>query len=172
VASITWTTQAQVRHTDAMPPSTFRDSADAVAKGLIAGVVGAAAMSATKHAEYHLRRRPPDTAPAAAAARLLGVQPVNRKRRQQFGELVHWVYGTAWGGGRGVLELTCLPGPIVTTAHLALIGGVKVLVLPRLRVVPGWREWQPGDVGLDAGHHLIYALTVSGVYRWLDRHLT
>lgn len=155
-----------------MPRFTFRDSADAVAKGLIAGVAGAAAMSATKHAEYELRRRPPDSAPAAAAARLLGVQPVNRKRRQQFGELVHWVYGTVWGGGRGLLELTCLPSPTITATHLALVSGVKALVLPRLQVVPDWREWQPKEVAFDAGHHIVYVLTVSGVYRWLDRHLT
>jgi hypothetical protein len=79
------------------------DVAAAVGKGLFAGAAGTVAMTVSSTIEMKLRRRPPSSAPARAAAKLLGVEPVDEKAEARFSNIVHWGYGTAWGCVRRLL---------------------------------------------------------------------
>src|SRR6476646_1031960 len=78
----------------------LRAIATEVGSGLLAGLAGAAAMTIASTIEMKLRRRPPSTAPADAAGKVLHVQPRDDQGKQRFGTLVHYAYGTAWGLGR------------------------------------------------------------------------
>ena len=53
------------------------DLAAAVGKGLFAGAAGTVAMTVSSTIEMKLRGRLPSSAPARAAAKLLGVEPVD-----------------------------------------------------------------------------------------------
>jgi hypothetical protein len=66
------------------------DVAAAFGKGLFAGVAGTAAMTASSTLEMKLRNRGASSAPADAAAKVLGVEPVDEEARARFSNLVHW----------------------------------------------------------------------------------
>ncbi len=86
------------------------DVAAAIGKGLFAGVAGTAAMTASSTIEAKLRGRGSSSIPGQAAAKVLGVEPVDEGSGARFSNLVHQGYGTAWRGACGLLEAAGLPG--------------------------------------------------------------
>ncbi|HEX2182264.1 MAG TPA: hypothetical protein VHH10_08250 [Rubrobacteraceae bacterium] len=143
--------------------------ASAVGKGLFAGVAGTAAMTVSSTLEMKLRGRPASSAPARAAEKVLGVQPVDEEAEARFSNLVHWGYGTAWGGVRGLIAAAGLAGPAATAAHLAAVWGSEQVMLPALDVAPALTEWGAEEVAIDAFHHLVYAAATGVAYSLLDR---
>ena len=91
--------------------------AAAFGKGIFAGVAGTAAMTLSSTIEMNVRGRPASSTPARAAAKVLGVEPVNEDSEGRFSNLVHWGYGTAWGGARGLLAAAGLSGPAATASR-------------------------------------------------------
>ena len=80
------------------------DVAAAFGKGIFAGVAGTAAMTLSSTIEMKLGG-PASSTPAQAAAKVLGVEPVDGESEPRFSNLVHWGYGTAWvglGGSSGL----------------------------------------------------------------------
>jgi len=145
------------------------DIAAAFGKGIFAGVAGTAAMTASSTIEMKLRGRPASSTPAKAAAKVLGVEPVDEKAEARFSNLVHWGYGSVWGGARGLLAAAGLSGPAATAAHLGAVWGSEQVVLPALRVTPPLTEWGAKEVAIDALHHLVYAGATGVAYSLLDR---
>lgn len=146
------------------------DIAASVGKGLFAGAAGTAAMTVSSTMEMKLRDRPASSAPARAAAKLLGVQPVDEEAEARFSNLVHWGYGTAWGCVRGLLAAAGLSGPAATAAHFAAVWGSEQVMLPALDVAPPLTEWGAEEVAIDAFHHLVYAAATGVAYSLLDRN--
>ena len=66
------------------------DVAGALGKGLVAGMVGTAAMTVSSTIEAKLRKREGSTAPADAAGEVLGIQPRNAEGKAWFSNVVHW----------------------------------------------------------------------------------
>jgi hypothetical protein len=145
------------------------DIAASFGKGIFAGVAGTAAMTISSTVEMKLRGRAASSAPAQAAARVLGVEPVNEESEARFSNLVHWGYGTAWGGVRGLLEAAGVSGPAATAAHLGAVWGIEQVMLPALGVVPPLTEWGAEEVAIDALHHIVYAGATGMVYSLLHR---
>jgi hypothetical protein len=141
------------------------DVAAAFGKGLFAGVAG----TASSTLEMKLRNRGASSAPADAAAKVLGVEPVDEEARARFSNLVHWGYGTAWGGVRGLLAATGLSGGKATAAHLGLVWGSEQMMLPALGVMPPLTEMGAKEIAVDAMHHLVYATATGAAYSLLDR---
>jgi hypothetical protein len=144
------------------------DIAAAFGKGIFAGAAGTAAMTVSSTIEMKLRGRPASSAPAQAAAKVLGVEPVDEESEARFSNLVHWGYGTAWGGARGLLAATGLSGPAATTAYFAVVWGSEQVMLPTLGVTPPLTEWGAKEVAIDALHHLVYAGATGIAYSLLD----
>ena len=65
------------------------DIAAAFGKGLFAGVAATAGMTASSMLEMKLRGRGPSGAPARAAAKVLGVEPIDEESEARFSNLVH-----------------------------------------------------------------------------------
>ena len=65
------------------------DVAAAVGKGLFAGAAGTAAMTVSSSVEAKLRGRGASSTPAQAAAKVLGVEPVDEASEARFSNLVH-----------------------------------------------------------------------------------
>jgi hypothetical protein len=83
--------------------------AAAFGKGIFAGVAGTVAMTLSSTIEMKVRGRPASSTPALAATKVLGVEPVDEEAKARFSNLVHWGYGTAWGGVRGFSRLRGSP---------------------------------------------------------------
>ena len=145
------------------------DVAAAVGKGLFAGVAGTAAMTASSTLEAKLRGRGASSTPAQAAQKVLGVEPIDEGSEARFSNLVHWGYGTVWGGARGLLAAAGLSGPTATAAHLGAVWGSEQIMLPALDVTPPLTEWGVEEIAIDALHHLVYATTTGLAYSYLDR---
>jgi hypothetical protein len=146
------------------------DIAAAFGKGLFAGVAGTAAMTASSTIEMKLRGRLPSSAPATAAAKVLGVEPKGQKEEARFSNIVHWGYGTSWGTVRGLIGAVGLRGPRATAAHLAAVWGSEQVMLPALGVAPPLWEWGAKEVAIDGFHHLVYAGATSMAYALLDSY--
>ncbi|PZS28664.1 MAG: hypothetical protein DLM59_14180 [Pseudonocardiales bacterium] len=148
------------------------DVAGAVGKGLAAGLVGTAAMTVSSSLEAKLRQREPSTAPAKAAAKVLGVQPRSQAAEARFSTLVHWGYGTSWGAVRGLLAGIGLSPAGATAGHLAAVWGSELVMLPKLGVAPPIREWGAEEIAIDGFHHLVYGTATGLAYLLLDRWST
>ena len=145
------------------------DVAAAFGKGIFAGVGGTAAMTISSTIEMKARGRPASSTPALAAAKVLGVEPVDEEAKARFSNLVHWGYGSAWGGARGLLAAAGLSGPAATAVHLGAVWGSEQVMLPALGVTPPLTEWGVKEVAIDALHHLVYAGATGVAYALLDR---
>ncbi len=145
------------------------DVAGALGKGLVAGAVGTAAMTVSSTVEAKLRHRKGSTAPADAAAKVLGIEPKDDAAKARFSNLVHWAYGSSWGGYRGLLAGLGLPGVAASAAHMGTVWGSELVMLPALEVAPPLREWGGTAIAIDAWHHLVYVTATGFAYRFLDR---
>ena len=145
------------------------DVAAAVGKGLFAGVAGTVAMTASSTIEMKLRGRPASSAPATAAAKVLGVEPKGQSEEARFASIVHWGYGTSWGAVRGLIGAAGLRGVRANAAHLGAVWGTEQAMLPALGVAPPFWEWGAKEVAIDAFHHLVYAGATGAAYALLDR---
>ena len=97
------------------------DIASAIGKGLIAGAVGTVAITASQMlAQRFLGQEPSDT-PAAAAEKVVGVEPKGEKEKNRLNMLMHFAYGTAWGIPRAIMELFGWRGTKATAAHFAAV---------------------------------------------------
>ena len=115
--------------------------AAAFGKGIFAGVAGTAAMTLSSTIEMKVRGRPASSTPALAAAKVLGVEPVDEEAKARFSNLVHWGYGSAWGGARGLLAAAGLSGLTATAVHFGAVWGSEQAMLPALGVTPPLTEW-------------------------------
>ncbi len=151
---------------------TVGDVAAAVGKGLLAGAVGTAAMTLSSTAEMKLRGREASDAPAQAASKVLGIEPVGDAQTQRFSNLVHWSYGTAWGSVRGLLAMLGLSGAPATAAHMGAVWGAELAMLPALDVAPPVTQWGVKEAAIDAGHHLVYAVATGLAFAFLDHNVS
>jgi lipoprotein signal peptidase len=144
--------------------------AEGVGKGIVAGAVGTAAMTASSTIEARLRRRPFSTAPAKAATRALGIETFDDGAAySRFSNLVHWSYGTGWGIARGVMRALGISPRLATPVHFAALWGSALYTLPKYEVAPPVTEWAAEDVAIDVSHHLVYVAATGAAFELLDR---
>lgn len=149
---------------------TLTTLAHCIGKGLVAGLAGTAAMTVSSTIEAKVRGRQSSSAPADAAAKVLGIEKFSSDAAEQrFGTLVHWGYGTGWGVVRGLLDAGGLPPQAATAAHFAAVWGSEQVMLPALDVAPPVTMWGAEEIAIDAWHHLVYALATGITYKLLTR---
>lgn len=148
---------------------TVGNVAAAVGRGLFAGVVGTAAMTVSSTLEMKLRGRAASSAPAVAAAKVLGVEPKDDAAKARFASVVHWAYGTGWGAARGMVAALGLRNPAAGVTHLGMVWGSELVMLPALEVAPPLKEWGATELTIDALHHALYATATSLAFAVLSR---
>jgi hypothetical protein len=168
-----------------------RTAAGAVGRGLAAGFLGTVAMtgwqllaaklqSAGQESESSTTEsainKPVDpwqeaSVPAQLAKRIIeGVFecPVPPSRIGLLTEVMHWGYGTAWGGAYGLLAGTA--GRSTVRGGLAFGLGVwtssYVELVPTGLYEPPWK-YPPGVIALDLSYHLVYGTGTAVAYRLL-----
>ena len=148
----------------------LRAVAEGAGKGLVAGLAGTAAMTVSSSYEAKRRGRPPSTAPADAAAKVLGIEQfASDAAKDRFSNLVHWGYGTGWGAVRGVLGASEISPLAATAAHGAALYGSEQAMLASLGIAPPFWKWGVTEVGIDLLHHTVYVVATGVAYELLDR---
>src|SRR3954464_14344963 len=149
---------------------TINKLATTIGRGLVAGVAGTAAMTVSSTVEAKLRGRPFSTAPADAAAKVLGIQEfATEGAHSRFSNLVHWGYGTGWGIPRALLGMNGRSSARATAEHLAALWGSEQVMLPALSVAPPITFWGREEIAIDGFHHAVYALSTAAAYEVLKR---
>ena len=139
--------------------------ARAAARGMVAGAVGAVAMTLTQRLEMSLSGRAPSTVPGQVGASLLpGADPSTPADVARLNAPVHWGHGIAMGALHGVLDEAGLHGPAASAAHFALVWGGDAALYRALGIadVP-WR-WSPDELAADLLHKGVYAAVTGAVY--------
>ncbi len=134
----------------------------AIGRGLVAGAAATAAMTVSSTAEMKLRGRPPSTAPAEVAAKVLGVEP---KDEQRFGAIAHLAAGISLGAVRGLLDVAGAPAAPV--AFFAIAWTPDLIAVPAAGAAPPPWKWGAAELAISAAHHLVYAAAGEAVYRAL-----
>jgi hypothetical protein len=142
--------------------------AESVGKGFFAGLVGTGVITASMTAEAKMRRQDLPPVQADAVEKIVGVEPRGEKEKQRLANLVHWQYGTAWGGVRGLLAALGLGPTAATLAHFFLVWSAAGIMLPALGLAPPPTKQPPSEIGMSALHHLLYAGVTTVVYEYLD----
>ena len=140
--------------------------ANGIGKGVLAGVAGTAAMTVSSTVEAKLRGREFSTAPAKAAAKVLGIEtfddgaaysPLLEPRplglRHRLGRRPR----------RHARELGVRPR-LATPAHFARAVGLGALLAAEVDVAPPVTQWERQDVAIDVFHHLVYAAATGFAY--------
>jgi hypothetical protein len=126
-------------------------------RGLLAGAVGAAAMTSVQMAYLRATGREPSTAPGDVGRKLVDVP---RGRRAAFNQAMHMLYGTSWGVPFALLRRSQRGNGLLFGAA---VWGVSLVELPLLDVAaPPWRQ-PPGALALDLGFHLVYGTAAAAV---------
>lgn len=143
-------------------------AASSFGKGLAAGLFGTAVMTAVQMVEMKIQGREPSTAPADAVKKIFGIQPKDEQSEQRLAQAVHFAYGTAWGGVRGLFDeagFGRVGGPL---AHFAAVWGAAAAMLPALDLAPPPSDWSKAQIATDGLHHAVYAAATSAAYAWLS----
>jgi hypothetical protein len=138
-------------------------------RGLLAGLIGTAAMTASSMLEMRLRDRPSSTTPAKAAEKVLDIQAETEAAEERLATAVHWGYGTGWGAVRGLLDVVGARGPLASTLHFGAIWPAALVMLPALRVAKPPTEWGSEELAIDAWHHAVYAAATGLAYDLMAR---
>lgn len=160
----------------------------ALARGAAAGVVGTAAMTAYQtlrsvqngsSVREAVAPDPPaewQDAPAPGQVgyrfvRGLFQKDVSASRATTMTNVVHWLYGTAWGGLYGLVEGTAEVHPLLAGAGFgSVVFANAYAALPAMGLYePAW-EYDAKTLGIDWSYHLVYGVTTAVAFRLLEPH--
>jgi hypothetical protein len=157
---------------------------ESAARGLVAGLVGTAAMTAYQLAVRKMRGERADTpvpdtwAEAPAPARVVKKAAeaagrggaVTKAQVPLLTNLMHWLYGVGWGVVYGVAARGDAADPLAGGATLggALWGAQYGELVPLGIAEPPWRV-PPQELALDLSYHLVYGAGVAAAYAALER---
>lgn len=130
--------------------------------GLLSGLAGTAAMTATQQLEMRLTGREPSATPAEAVCKLLGFETSTREQEQRLAQEAHWTYGTAWGLGQSAVS--GMREPVASLVYFFAVWGVGAALLSATNLAPPPTQWSRKSLLTDAGHHVVYvaASTLTG----------
>ena len=133
----------------------------AIGIGVMAGLVGTAAITISQMIEMKIDGREPSSAPADAASKVLDIKPESEEKKAKVSQQIHWAYGTSWGVARGLLSLAGLKGWKATLVHFGAIWGTANVMLPTLDVAPPATEEDAKTISIDGLHHAVYAVAAG-----------
>ena len=136
----------------------------AIAKGMAAGLVGTAAMTASERIEMAITGREASDVPGQVGAKLLRRQPETAAEMQRLSTQVHWAHGILVGGLRGVLERAGVEGPAASVAHFAALWGGDATMYATLGLAPPPWNWEQEALAVDLLHKGVYAAVTGVVY--------
>ncbi|MEN3282746.1 MAG: hypothetical protein V7607_3886 [Solirubrobacteraceae bacterium] len=145
----------------------------ALARGLLAGAAGTAAMTAAQTLYLKARGEEPSTTPAEVGRRIVeGVlqREVPEERIGLLNNAMHWLYGTSWGAAYGLAQSSrrsrgACDGPVFG----AIVWSASLVHLPAMRLAPPVWEYPPDQLASDVAFHLVYGIGAGAAFALLDR---
>jgi hypothetical protein len=133
----------------------------AAVRGLIAGIVGVAAMTAAEKLEQVVTHRPNSFVPAHTLERLLRRRPKPDAERLWMNWTMHWGQGILLGALRGVMAERGFRGPVGSFLFLNLrLLNDQTLENATGVGAPPW-TWPVDEQVIDLLHKAIYAFTTG-----------
>ncbi|AKD05337.1 hypothetical protein POKO110462_21855 [Pontibacter korlensis] len=164
---------------------------DAIGKGILAGLVGTAAITAAQMIEMQLTKREQSQAPSKVAGQVLGVTPSNKEEAAEqsgepapadksneqvkeehtkhFSQMMHWQYGTSWGVARGLLSIAGVTGWPATAAHFGAVWSTALVMLPAANASEPINKWSPKQIALDVLEHGVYAIAAGLFFDYINQ---
>ncbi len=145
----------------------------AIARGLVAGAAGTAAMTAAQTAYLKATGGGSSSTPAEAGKRISeGVfgREVSDDEMPVLNNVMHVAYGTSWGALYGIVagsrRRADRPRGI---AFGLVVWGASLVELPAMKLAPPVWEYPPPSLASDVGFHLVYGVATSAAWSLLDR---
>ena len=174
--------------------STLANTGSALGQGLVAGLAGTIAITASQMIEMQITGRSSSSAPMKVGGKVLGAEPrqqaeLEKKKQgesnapqstdelqeevegnqQKFSQFMHFGYGTAWGVARSGLDKVGVRGWPASLVHFAALWGTAQVMLPANDAAPPITQWPPRQIVTDVLHHAVYALAAGAVYDAMKR---
>src|SRR3712207_533895 len=144
-----------------------RSTGEVLARGLVAGAIGVAAMTLAEKLEQALTRRPNSYVPAHTLERLLGLPHRPDDERLLMNWAMHWGQGIALGAVRALMAERGIRGPAGSFLHLNLrLLNDQTLENATGVGAPPW-TWPEHEQAIDLLHKAIYAYATGAAADWL-----
>ena len=132
-----------------------------VRTGVLAGLAGTVAMTASEKIEQAVTGRPNSYIPAHAMERFLGMKTKPDEQRKWLGWIAHWSLGVFPAALRGVMAEGGMRGPMASTLFLA----TRVATDETMENVSGvgkapW-DWKASLAAIDVPHKGVYAFATG-----------
>ena len=142
--------------------------AAAIGKGIVAGLIGTAVMTLAQVIEMKITKREGSDTPVEGAKKVLDIKPTTEEKKDKVNNLIHWTYGSYWGGARGIIAESGLKGMNGSVTHFALVWGTALWMLPALKLAPPPHKWGATTLAKDALYHGVYACVTGFAYDFMD----
>ncbi len=138
-------------------------AAGAVARGMAAGLVGVAAMTAGEKIEQVFTHRPNSFVPGHTLERLLGLPRKPDSDRLWLNWAMHWGQGVLLGGVRGLMAERGFRGPVGSFLfmNLRLLNDQTLENATGVGALP-W-TWPVDEQAIDLLHKAVYAFATGAV---------
>jgi hypothetical protein len=137
--------------------------ADVLARGLLAGAAGVAAMTLAEKLEQALTGRPNSYVPAHTLEWLLGLPARPDSERLWLNWAMHWGQGVLLGAVRAAMAERGVRGPAGSFLHLNLrLLNDQALENATGVGAPPW-TWPPDEQVVDLVHKAVYAFVTGAV---------
>ena len=139
-------------------------TAAALGKGMVAGLVGTAAMTVSERVEMALTGREASDVPGQVGAKLLGRHPETDAEMHRLSTQVHWAHGILGGALRGVIGRAGLTGAAASAAHFTALWSGDASLYTALGIAPAPWDWEQDALVADMFHKGVYAAVTGVVY--------
>jgi hypothetical protein len=137
---------------------------DSLARGVIAGVVGTAVMTAfQKFVEMPITGREDSFAPANFAEKILPIEADNEQERQRLNWATHFALGAMWGTAFGIAGRNGLHGQKAVAAVFPTLYMGDVLLNTALGLYEP-SSWSTRDVVIDVVDKLVQAEATGAIF--------
>jgi hypothetical protein len=134
-----------------------------LARGLLAGLAGVAAMTAAEKLEQAVTGRPDSYVPAHTLERLLGLRPRPDRERLGLNRAMHWGQGILLGVVRAAMARRGIGGPFGSFLFLNLrLLNDQALENATGVGAPPW-TWPRDEQAIDLLHKAVYAFAAGAV---------
>jgi hypothetical protein len=144
----------------------------AAGRGVVAGLVGVAAMTTGEKVEQALTRRPNSFVPARTLLTLLGRRPGERDQPLVANHAMHWGTGAALGALRGVWAVVGIRGTQANLTHTVVRLAFDQTLENTTGVGAPPATWPTDERVVDVAHKAVYSF-VTGLVAdaWLPARL-
>jgi hypothetical protein len=145
----------------------------AIARGLVAGAAGTAAMTAAQTADLKATGGESSSTPGEVGRRISeGVlqREVSDDEMPVLNNVMHWAYGTSWGPLYGIVAGSRRRADRPRGLAFGLVvWGASLVHLPAMKLAPPVWEYPPQSLASEVGFHVVYGVAAGAAWSLLDR---